>query len=66
MENLVNKNINQREDKSYYIYIHTCPNYKCYVGLSRNPKQRWENGEGYKANKEFYKDIQIMDGLQEK
>lgn len=57
MDNLVNKNINYKEEKPYYIYIHTCPNYKVYVGLTRKPKQRWNNGEGYKANKEFYKDI---------
>ena len=54
MENIVNKNINYREEKPYYIYIHTCPNNKCYVGLSRNPKQRWNNGKGYKNNKEFF------------
>lgn len=54
MEDIVNKNINYREEKPYYIYIHTCPNNKCYVGLSRNPKQRWNNGKGYKNNKEFF------------
>ena len=57
MDNLVEKNINYREIKPYYIYLHTCPNCKCYVGLSKNPKQRWNNGKGYKDNKEFYKDI---------
>ncbi len=49
-----------KERRTYYIYIHTCPNKKCYVGLSKNPKQRWNNGEGYKANKEFYKDIKTF------
>lgn len=57
MENLINKNINCRENKAFYIYIHTCPNYKCYIGLSKNPKQRWNKGEGYKNNTEFYNDI---------
>lgn len=57
MENISNKNINFKEEKPYYIYIHTCPNYWTYVGLSQHPKQRWNNGEGYKENKEFYKAI---------
>lgn len=57
MENMINKNINHREDKPYYIYLHTSPNYKTYVGLSKNPKQRWNKGEGYKYNKIFYEDI---------
>ena len=60
MENLVNKNINYREDKPYYIYVHTSPNYKVYVGLSKHPKQRWNNGEGYKDNKNFYDDIKLF------
>jgi len=59
MENIVNKDINYRENKPYYIYIHTCPNYKCYVGLSKNPKQRWNKGKGYKENKEFYNAIKF-------
>ena len=25
--------------------------------MSQNPKQRWNNGEGYKENKKFYKSI---------
>lgn len=58
MRDVINENINQREDKPYYIYIHTCPNRKAYVGLSKSPKQRWNNGEGYKGNKEFYNAIQ--------
>lgn len=57
MEKFIDKNINYREKKPYYIYIHTCPNCWKYVGLSQEPKQRWNNGEGYKDNKEFYKAI---------
>lgn len=60
MDNIVNKNINYREDKPYYIYIHTCPNYMVYVGLSKNPKQRWNNGKGYINNKRFYEAIQTF------
>ncbi len=58
MKSFVDKNINLREKRPYYIYIHTCPNYWTYVGLSQNPKQRWNNGEGYKENKDFYQAIQ--------
>lgn len=53
----MDNNIYQREKKPYYIYIHTCPNRKVYIGLSKNPMQRWNNGEGYKSNIEFYEDI---------
>ena len=57
MNNIVNENIYFEEKKPYYIYIHTCPNYWVYVGLSQNPKQKWNNGEGYKESKEFYNSI---------
>lgn len=57
MNDIINDNINWKENKKYYIYIHTCPNKKRYIGLSKNPKQRWNNGDGYKANLEFYKQI---------
>ena len=60
MDDLVNKNINYREEKPFYIYVHTCPNYWSYVGLTHNPKQRWNNGEGYKDNKEFYDAINFF------
>ena len=59
MRNVVKENINLREEKPYYIYIHTCPNSMVYVGKTKNPKTRWKNGEGYKEyNKQFYKAIQ--------
>ena len=57
MINVVDKNINYKEDKKYYIYIHTCPNKMVYVGLSKKPTQRWNKGEGYKDNKKFYEAI---------
>ena len=58
MNNIIDKNIYFREKKPYYIYIHTCPNRYIYVGMSQNPKQRWNNGEGYKLNQDFYQCIQ--------
>lgn len=57
MIDIVNENIYCRRSKLYYIYIHTCPDYMTYVGVSQNPKQRWNNGEGYKDNKKFYQAI---------
>lgn len=60
MNDIVNKNINLKEDKPYYIYIHTCPNYWTYVGMSQRPQTRWNNGEGYKNNLDFYKAIQLF------
>lgn len=42
-----------------YIYIHTCPNGKKYVGTTqKKPEKRWDNGNGYKRNKHFYSAIQ--------
>ena len=44
----------------YYLYIHTCPNGKKYIGTTRNePKIRWESGFGYKSNKHFVSAIQL-------
>lgn len=57
MNNIIKKNIYFIEERTYYIYIHTCPNYWTYVGMSLTPKQRWNNGEGYKENKRFYEAI---------
>lgn len=41
----------------YYVYIHTLPNGKIYVGMCKNPYIRWNNGNGYRENKEFFNDI---------
>lgn len=44
---------------SFFVYIHTCPNGKKYVGGTvRSPKRRWNNGNGYTGNLSFYNDIQ--------
>lgn len=34
--------------KTYYLYKHTFPNNKVYIGItSQNPTRRWRNGKGY-------------------
>lgn len=44
---------------SFFVYIHTCPNGKKYVGVTkRTPEERWCNGEGYKKHSHFYSAIQ--------
>ena len=45
--------------KKFWVYIHTCPNGKKYVGVTgRNPEIRWgKNGEGYYQNEHFYRAI---------
>ena len=42
----------------YSVYIHTCPNNKKYIGMTRQaPSKRWRNGQGYRHQKRFYEDI---------
>lgn len=41
----------------YFVYVHTVPNGKMYVGKARDIRMRWNNGEGYAENLDFYKDI---------
>lgn len=43
----------------YYVYVHTVPNGKIYIGQAKDVAARWANGEGYVSNREFYKDISI-------
>lgn len=43
---------------NYYIYSHTTPDGKVYIGQSTNPELRWENGRGYEENDDFYFAIQ--------
>lgn len=39
------------------VYYHLLPNGKYYIGIAKDIKQRWQGGEGYKPNTEFYKAI---------
>ena len=44
----------------YWVYVHTCPNGKKYVGCTTKikPEYRWgRNGESYQYNKHFYSAI---------
>lgn len=37
-------------EKSYIVYKHTCPNGKCYIGITgRDAEKRWNNGRGYET-----------------
>lgn len=40
----------------YWVYIHTCPDGKRYVGVTmqENPKVRWDCGRGYRNGQPFY------------
>ena len=31
------------EENNYIVYVHICPNNKKYIGITNNPKKRWEN-----------------------
>lgn len=44
---------------SFFVYIHTCPNGKKYIGVTtqKHPENRWSNGRGYKSNEHFYSAI---------
>lgn len=45
--------------KKFYVYVHVCPNGKCYVGCTTRvkPELRWAEGKGYWYNKHFSKAI---------
>lgn len=43
----------------YLVYKHTDPCGKVYIGITRNlPALRWNEGDGYKTQRKFYKAIQ--------
>lgn len=49
----------ERRKRTYYIYCHTAPNGKRYIGQTcQKLNARWSNGHGYKENTHFYNAIQ--------
>lgn len=45
-------------NKKYYVYRHTSPSGKCYIGItSLDPHKRWKNGSNYKTSPCFYNAI---------
>lgn len=44
----------------YFLYLHTAPNGKHYVGITRqkSPEVRWDRGNGYKHNQHFSRAIE--------
>ena len=48
----------KRHCKLFFVYKHTVPNSKVYIGItSCTPEVRWQGGYGYKENGRFFKDI---------
>ena len=45
--------------KKFYVYVHTCPNGKRYVGCTKQarPELRWKEGRGYQFNTHFYQAV---------
>lgn len=41
-------------NKRFTVYMHICPNYKKYIGITcQKPKTRWNHGKGYKGCPRF-------------
>ena len=62
--NYCNENINENQrlytnDKEYFVYKHTSPSNKNYIGITRQnpPSKRWANGNGYEYNTHFHRAI---------
>lgn len=48
-----------KDEKTYYVYKHTSPSGKVYIGItSQQPEKRWKHGNGYAHNKYFWRAIQ--------
>ena len=47
------------KNKTYYVYRHISPNGKSYIGITKQePTRRFQNGNGYKTQRAFYRAIQ--------
>jgi group I intron endonuclease len=46
-------------NETYTVYIHTSPTNKIYVGITcqTNLNRRWQNGQGYRTQRRFYRAI---------
>ena len=45
-------------DRGYFVYCHTSPSGKKYIGITcQRPTKRWNNGRGYIENRYFYRAI---------
>ena len=42
-----------------YLYVHTTPIGKRYVGIADDYEDRWDEGRGYRSNESFYSDIKF-------
>lgn len=51
------KRLNEPDLPNNKVYLHTFPNGKVYVGITKNTELRWDNGEGYIDNPPMYEDI---------
>ena len=50
--------IKRLKNKKFYVYRHTVPNGKVYIGITSNsPHRRWRNGFGYSKTPYFYNAI---------
>lgn len=55
---ILNYQLDDKEE-SYSIYRHISPSGKSYIGITKqNPERRFQNGNGYKTQKVFYRAIQ--------
>lgn len=43
--------------EDYCVYLHRTPSKKVYIGMTKDVKERWKNGNGYHYHKYFYKAI---------
>lgn len=47
------------QEESYSVYIHTTPDGRKYIGMTRqNVEKRWHGGCGYRNQPKFYDEIQ--------
>lgn len=47
-------------EATYSVYMHTTPNGKVYIGITgQPPEKRWNNGNGYRANRHFWNAIKL-------